>query len=260
MDPLSLLRSIFSAAQTLHEIHKGVKVNKAQCAALNARVQSMENDLRALEARERRKPRQSMYQAESDSPMGKQAPPTPLQILLSCVDDCVTMVRKFSDAGWAKRVWNKSNYSDDFASLMESLSQAQAGLGIHMQIDQQQAARDAQADLAAIKEDAAAIQEGVRRLEALQHAHGERQLAYAQHHFQRAEANAADMKADLRSEMEKFMQKVQKQLQGAAAPKASASASSSKEGISDQVLHIPLSDLRMDPEPIGGGGFGDVYR
>ena len=78
-----------------------------------------------------------------------------LSTVLSAIEDSVALVSKFNSASCFNRLWNKSDYSSDFASLNEQLNQAQADLGFGLQVSQlfsaQRDAEDSRADLADIR-------------------------------------------------------------------------------------------------------------
>ena len=156
MDPLSLLSSIWSAKSKLQQFVATVKANPKQCNTLKERVEAMTPGLQRLEAQQKA----HAATGAASSSAGSKPSPSDLTLqrhlatLLSAVEDSVALVSKFSSASCLSRLWKKSDYSSDFASLHAALSQAQADLGFGLQVDQLfSAARDAEdskADLADI--------------------------------------------------------------------------------------------------------------
>ena len=206
-----------------------------------------------------------------------------LSSLLSLLDDAFALVSSFTAASSWSRVWSKSDYSESFLALHAALSQAQADLGFGMAVSDRawnvQATRDAAEDLREIKqaqtELAAQMQQG--RMEQQSHAASAAAAAAAaahrdasEHEFLRARFQSMSAKQDevvrllarLEREQNRAEQRSQEQSPSAAAVSSSQqlAAVAAPPCPSDGILRFSLSDLELDPLPVGSGGFGDVFR
>lgn len=207
-----------------------------------------------------------------------------LSALLSLLDDAFALVSSFTAASSWSRVWSKSDYSESFLALHAALSQAQADLGFGMAVSDRawniQATRDAAEDLKEIKQaqEEMALQMQQARLDQQSHAASAASAAAAaaqrdasEHEFLVQRFQSMSAKQDevvrllARLEREQNRAEERSQLQQHQQPGSSASASpspspSSSLQLSDGILRFSLSDLELDPLPVGSGGFGDVFR
>ena len=208
--------------------------------------------LRRLEAQQKAI---KQAQAAGAGSAGKPTPPSDptlhrhLSTLLAAIEDSVALISKFSSASCFSRLWNKSDYSSDFASLHALLSQAQADLGFGLQVEQlfsaQRDAEDSRADLADIRR----LQERiVEQLEAGFEAQAVGQAQICNHIVAKFASQAEKINAVL-----KFQQRLERELKQAemrskepdaiVVPAASVSASSSSSSPS-LLLLSPSSRFR----------------
>lgn len=156
MELVSLLKGIWDAKEELQALIKTVKANPKQCQRLWERIDAMTPGLNRIDVNQK-----ALRQARpSSAAQSKPLPPDPnLPPLVSALRDAVkaavSLVAQFCDAGWFQRVLRKSDYSDEFASVNNQLTQAQTDLGFCLQVSDQLSrqhdAADARADLTDIK-------------------------------------------------------------------------------------------------------------
>ena len=266
MDILSLVTAIWDAKNKLKEFVATVKANPKQSRTLWERVDALTPKLKQIEV---------AHKTPGKQPANDPTVQRQLATMLSSVEDAVSLVSKFSSASSLSRLWNKSDYSKDFAEINAAITQAQADLGFGLQVSElfsrQRDADDAKDDLADIsrKQDQIMKQMEVG-FEA--QAVGQVQLFNEQQAF--VAARFASL-ADKQSAMLKWQRRIEAEIKQAqlrskqpASPAASVSSSSCSSAHSPtsaprdilaEVLRIPLADLELGAK-LGGGGFGDVYK
>ena len=286
MTPQSILSSIWDASNRLRSVAKAVKVNGRQSTSLWERVEALTPGLKRIEVQQR-----ALQQAHANSAEPMRHDPNLqryLETMLSVVEDAVELVAKFSSASWYSRAWNRGYDAKAFASINEVLTQAQADLGLGLQMNElfsrQRDADDAKADLADIsaKQDQiiTLVEQSKKQAEAAavsQQSFAQQQQLFLARFASMAEKQNARNKvvaaedqedamkfvAHLARQMEQAELRMQR-LEGAAAPSSSSASSSSASHVStrdvlSEVLRIPLSDIEVGAK-LGGGAFGDVFK
>lgn len=282
MDPFAILSGIYSAVQSLRAAAAQVKANKKLARRLADRVEALLPELRALEQRQRANLANAGAGGRRQHPAALVALGRQLQAMLLCLTDAVALVSSFGGASWMRRVINKGDYAEDFAAINSRLATAQADLGFGVQVDALMAAAedadDAKADLEAIRQMLPILMTAVQQAEeAAERRHlsaAERQKQQIQLQQQQAKV-LADMQAQMDAHLARAELRSQKareaaQMAAAAAPVAAPVAAapapapalspSSPSSRRHELLHIPLSDLQLEPRAVGRGGFGDVFR
>ena len=295
MDALGLFHDIWSLCRHLKRGYQQVKANPAQCTTLYQRVEALGPGLRSIEAvlqaqcqRQQQPP--MIYAPYPPPPQASVAPLNPtlhrqLACVLHAIEDSVHLISKFSSATWFERVWDRSDYSQAFASINAQITRAQQDLGFNLQLSElfsrQRDAQDAKADLADIsrKQDQILYQMECAQAQAASIAANQQSAQRQEHRF--LQSRFASM-ADKQSAILKFvarLEREQKQAEmrslqpgvllaaeaaasSALSPSSAAPSGSSvvaSRDILSEVLRIPLSDLTLGPL-VGSGGFGTVHK
>lgn len=284
MEPLWLLQSISSSGSRLAAL-PAVKINQQQCRTLIERVTALTPGLETIEG-------QLMESEEEESKESIEdvatIPPLPddltlhLCCLLTAIEDALSLVAKFSSAACFRRLWEKSDYSDDFASIHSMLLQAASDLRLNLGGDgaelwsAERQLSDAQADLADISRSVDRILQSVEA--------GVQISAASTNSDSSSLSNPAALPsafpavrfgsdADKQRAVSKWQLRVAAEISAvgrerspprvvalSASASSASSASSPLRSLSSDLPQIPLSDLVLDKRPSGFGGHGTVYH
>jgi hypothetical protein len=163
---------------------------------------------------------------------------------------------------WVARVAKRANHSSAFEELNASLSQAMSdlhfGLDIGAIFDARRDAQDAARDLQDIKTRQEEILDTLYRVDARAQHNDAQAREFQAARFQ----SQKKMMNNLERNFAKLLEIQAKQAASPTTPNSSVASPSSRsmQPNKEDFLHIDLTDLRLDPKPIGSGGFGDVFR
>jgi tRNA A-37 threonylcarbamoyl transferase component Bud32 len=218
--PLQIAQKIIGYGQQLASAAATVKANPHQASKLNARVQAILPYLTSLGERQ---------QKQSQVDLTPQ-----LQALLDAVTDSLVLVKEFQGGRWWEAVLYHSSYSKRFSALSDRLQQAQEDLHFGLEVAQ-------------IFERAGDASDLRLDLQLMQAQQSKMVEMMEQHHMAQADRHAS---------LKNFNAAVIEQMKEVHAAVERAIPAMPSHG----QLIIPLSELQIEPKPLGGGGFGDVYR